>query len=55
MKTEDRELFSTEMVKINEKIAPSKAAKSMDEAVSAASEVRFSLFNTRYHNISYFF
>jgi carbamoylphosphate synthase large subunit len=37
--TEDREVFAQELVKINEKIAPSVAARSLDEALKAAEKI----------------
>ena len=37
--TEDREEFAQELVKINEKIAPSVAARSLDEALKAAEKI----------------
>jgi carbamoylphosphate synthase large subunit len=37
--TEDREVFAQELVKINEKIAPSVAARTLDDALLAAEKI----------------
>ncbi len=37
--TEDREIFAKELMKINEKIAPSVAARSLNEALKAANNI----------------
>ncbi|CEF65096.1 CAD protein [Strongyloides ratti] len=41
MNTEDREKFNFEIESINEKVAPSKAAITLDEAIKAASEIGY--------------
>lgn len=41
IKTEDRQLFAAELLKINEPIAKSRACVSVDEAVAAANEIGY--------------
>uniref|UniRef100_A0A0K0F2V2 CAD protein n=1 Tax=Strongyloides venezuelensis TaxID=75913 RepID=A0A0K0F2V2_STRVS len=41
MNTEDREKFNSEIESINEKVAPSQAATTLEEAIKAASEIGY--------------
>ncbi len=44
--TEDREIFSNELMKIDEKIAPSVAARSLEDALKAANNIGITLLTT---------